>query len=158
MLLRYKLFASSIVFGVFSFAQSNTVTSGGNITNASGSVSYTIGQIDYTSQTGSSGDINQGVQQPYEIFALNSVDELSSEISLTVGPNPTMDKLILTSDQAKNEDLFYSLFDNNGKEVIGSSKLLNSVEIDLTNYPVGMYQLEVRTNESSIQSFKIIKH
>lgn len=158
MLLRYKLFASSIVIGVFSFAQTNTVAAGGDISNTSGSVSYTIGQIDYISQTGSSGDINQGVQQPYEIFALNSVNEISSEISLIVGPNPTMDKLILTTDQTKNEDLFYSLFDNNGKEVIGSSKLLNSVEIDLTNYPVGMYQLVVRNNEMSIQSFKIIKH
>lgn len=158
MLLRLKLFASTIVFGVLSFAQSNTVATGGNVSSTSGSVSYTVGQIDYISQTGTSGDINQGVQQPYEIYAINSVNEIGSEISLSVGPNPTLDKLILNSDQSKNEDLYYSLFDNNGKEIISTSKLLTSVEIDLTNYPVGMYQLVVSNNELSIKTFKIIKH
>lgn len=158
MLLRHKLIASSFLFGVVAFAQSNTVSSGGNASNASGSVSYSIGQIDYTSQAGTSGDINQGVQQPYEIFAINNVGELDPEISLTVGPNPTMDKLILTCGQSKNTELFYSMFDNNGKEIIGTSKLLDAAEIDLTPYPVGMYQLVVRNNEMSIQSFKIIKN
>jgi hypothetical protein len=158
MLLRHKLIASSFLFGVVAFAQSNTVSSGGNTSNASGSVSYSIGQIDYTSQAGTSGDINQGVQQPYEIFAINNVGELDPEISLMVGPNPTMDKLILTCGQSKNTELFYSMFDNNGKEIIGTSKLLDAAEIDLTTYPVGMYQLVVRNNEMSIQSFKIIKH
>ena len=158
MLLRHKLIASTFFFGVVALAQSNTVSSGGNVSNAAGSVSYSIGQIDYTSQTGMSGDINQGIQQPYEIYAINSIDELGQEISLTVGPNPTTDKLILTVGQLKNTELFYTVFDNNGKEIIGTSKLVNSVELDLSSFPVGMYQLVVRNNEMSIRTFKIIKN
>ena len=45
-------------------AQDAIANSGGNATGSNGTVSYTVGQVAYTSQTGASGSVAQGVQQP----------------------------------------------------------------------------------------------
>jgi hypothetical protein len=158
MLLRFYSIVYFLLFGSISFAQSNTIAAGGNGSGSTGTVSFSIGQIDYITQSGASGEINQGVQQPYEIVELNGVNTLNSSISLTIGPNPTSDKLILTTDLSDNSELFYSLFDNNGKEIISSLRLKESNQIDISNQPVGMYQLQVRNSESTLKSFKIIKN
>ena len=158
MLLRFYSIVYFLLFGAISFAQSNTIAAGGNGSGSTGTVSFSIGQIDYMTQSGASGEINQGVQQPYEIVELNGVNTLNSGISLTIGPNPTSDKLILTADLSDNSELFYSLFDNNGKEIIREIRLMESNQIDISNQPVGMYQLQVRNSESTLKSFKIIKN
>lgn len=158
MLLNFKLIALSLLIGPFSYGQANTVSSGGNNSGSGGSVSFTVGQIDYTSQSGTSGNVNQGVQQPYEIFAVSGIDELGYGISLTVGPNPTTDKLILTVQNPEQSELSYSLTDNNGKIVLSKVKLQQTAEIDLSTYPVGMYQLIVTNTSTTLKSYKIIKN
>ena len=50
-----------------SFAQKNTISAGGLATGAGGTVSYSIGQIDYISATGTGGTANQGLQQPLRV-------------------------------------------------------------------------------------------
>lgn len=157
MLLRFQLFAISIVGATYSFSQSNTLSTGGNASGTSGTVSYSIGQIDYTNQSNTSGNINQGVQQPYEIYSTNSLVELGDGIFLTVGPNPTNDNLILSNISKNGVKLFCYLLDNNGKELIQTLELIDKVEINLINYPVGMYHLVVRNSEMEIKTFKIIK-
>jgi hypothetical protein len=39
---------------------------GGEATGSGGSVSYSVGQVVYTTNTGINGSVAQGVQQPYE--------------------------------------------------------------------------------------------
>lgn len=46
------------------YAQEGTVSSGGKVSNASGEVSYSIGQIVYTAAENANHSIIQGVQQP----------------------------------------------------------------------------------------------
>ena len=46
------------------FAQKGIVTSGGNAIGSSGTVSYTVGQIDFIAASNATGSISQGVQQP----------------------------------------------------------------------------------------------
>lgn len=157
MLLRISTLAISILTTSNTFCQSNTVSSGGNVSGATGNVSYTIGQIDYSSQTGAGGNINQGVQQPYEIYGTTNLNEIGENIHLTIGPNPTLDKLFLTSDLA-NEELFYFLTDVNGKILIETTKLPYKTELDLSRLPVGMYHLVVKNSALEIKSFKIIKN
>lgn len=157
MLLRISGLAISIFITTNTFCQSNTVSSGGTVSGSSGNVSYTIGQIDYSSQTGSGGNINQGVQQPYEIYGTTNLNELGENIHLTIGPNPTLDKLFLTS-HLSNEELFYLLTDVNGKILIETTKLQDKTELDLSRLPVGMYHLVVKNSALEIKSFKIIKN
>ena len=56
------LLLMSTVVGV---AQENSVSVGGDITGVNGSVSFSVGQIDYTYVSGTNGNINEGVQQPF---------------------------------------------------------------------------------------------
>src|SRR5687767_5435176 len=84
-----------LLFGsVYMFAQQNTDAAGGNATGSGGSVSYSVGQIDYNYQTGSNGNLNQGLQQPYEIF-ISGVDDPAIQLGLSVYPNPSTNVLYL---------------------------------------------------------------
>jgi hypothetical protein len=54
-----------LLFFAYSFTvlgQTSLNTSGGGISNASGSISYCIGQVAYQSVTNTSGSVSQGVQ------------------------------------------------------------------------------------------------
>jgi len=46
-------------------AQKNTVAAGGDATGVGGTVSYSIGQINYTTVTSAGGSVSQGLQQVY---------------------------------------------------------------------------------------------
>ncbi len=48
-------------------AQQNTVGAGGLATGTGGSVSYSIGQLDYVTASGSGGSASQGMQQVYKV-------------------------------------------------------------------------------------------
>jgi len=49
-------------------AQEAIPASGGNVTGSGGTVSYSIGQVFYLMNSGATGSVLQGVQQPHEIF------------------------------------------------------------------------------------------
>ncbi|MDD2634269.1 MAG: hypothetical protein PHW82_02085 [Bacteroidales bacterium] len=49
-------------------AQESVNTTGGNALGSGGSVSYSAGQVIYTNNTGTSGSVAQGVQQPITLL------------------------------------------------------------------------------------------
>ena len=74
------------------FAQTTTVSAGGDDQNSSGYLSYTIGQTVYTTSSNSNGEIIQGIQVPYDISILVSTNDfVSNSIELSIYPNPTED-------------------------------------------------------------------
>jgi hypothetical protein len=79
-------------------AQETIPTSGGNALGSGGTVSYTVGQLVYTTNTGTTGSLAQGVQQPYEISVVNGIDEaLGITLNYSAFPNPATDFLYLKS-------------------------------------------------------------
>lgn len=136
-------------------SQQNTVSTGGNASGAGGSVSYSVGQIDYTNQQSTTGSSNQGVQQPYE-FYLVEIDEAHS-IGLSIYPNPTTDFLILELDQLSS-GLDYILTDMSGKIVRNQPIELTKTEIDMRTYAKGAYHLTLKNKTTSLQTINIIKH
>ncbi len=158
MLLNNMLIAVTFFAAQFSFGQANTVATGGNATGTSGSVSYTVGQIDYSSSSAATGSINQGVQQPYEITGSNGLNDVTDEISLSVGPNPTIDNLTLTFKSDETAMYGFELFDENGKVLLAKSNLKKVETINMSHYSVGTYQLKISASNHSQKSFKIIKN
>ena len=53
-----------ILVTVLVAAQQNTVSGGGDLSGAGGTMSISLGQLDYVYQSGINGSLNQGVQQP----------------------------------------------------------------------------------------------
>jgi hypothetical protein len=148
-------------FGMFvSFlgtAQQNTVATGGNASSAEGSISYSIGQIDYETSSNANGTVSQGVQQPFEIYPL-AVDELFSSLEINLFPNPTSDFIHLTiGDLSKIENLNYQLTDANGRLIQYDRILENSTQIDVQHLSTASYFLNVFVGETPAKSFTIIK-
>lgn len=136
-------------------AQSNTVSGGGEATGSGGSVSYSIGQVDYINSSGSGGSVNQGVQQPFELFVAGLSEE--GLISLNLYPNPTSDQLIIEIDETL-KDLSLNLTDMNGKILISQPVQAKETILSLKELAVGSYNLMVQHDNEIIESFKIIKN
>ena len=60
-------------------AQETIPAIGGNASGSGGSVSYSVGQAVYTTNTGTNGSVPQGVQQPFEISV-----ETGNETSIVI--------------------------------------------------------------------------
>jgi hypothetical protein len=153
-------FTASLFFLIFTLkfhAQQNTVSSGGDFTGTSGSVSFSIGQIDYLKINNGSGAINQGVQQPYQILD-NSVNESDLNFNLTIGPNPSFDMLVVTADYSKMKNIEGHITDQNGKIVIEKQKLSINNTFDLVDLASGSYFLNIENDQKRIKSYKIIKN
>jgi hypothetical protein len=154
-----KPFIITIVFAGFIslHAQGGPVVSGGNATGAGGTVSYSIGQVDYISVTGSNGNINQGLQQPFEFFTMGIEEDKDIQLEFSVYPNPTNSYILLKTDKEDLSGLYYQLFDMNGKQLSNRNISSPVTQIELEQYATGSYLLKVGNANQSLKTFKIIK-
>jgi hypothetical protein len=88
------IFLAGLLFGGFTQAQESANSSGSVATGIGGTAAYSIGQVVYTTNTGSSGSVAQGVQHVYEIISVG-IKEPECNISLTAFPNPINDNLTI---------------------------------------------------------------
>jgi hypothetical protein len=145
-------------------AQDALPASGGNASGRGGTVSYTVGQVVYTTNSGTNGSVVQGVQQPFEIFIVTGIENsMKINISCTAYPNPATTHLTLKTENAENENLSYQLYDISGKLLEYKKVEANETTIYMEHRPVATYFLKViQTNKSSspteIMTFKITKN
>jgi hypothetical protein len=147
-------------FGITTLkAQSTIPVSGGNATGGGGSVSYSVGQVVYTTNTSiTSGSVAQGVQQPFEISVITGFKQ-AEDITLvcSVYPNPASDFLTLKVENYDKGNLSCKLFDANGKLLESLKVTGNETIISMANLLPDLYFLKVIDNEKEIKTFKIIK-
>lgn len=148
-----------IFYMATSLAQEAVIPAGGDGSGSGGSVAYSVGQILYTTSTGSSGEMVHGVQQPYEISIVNSLEEFEEiGLSLSTFPNPVTDILILKVESLIWTDLNYQMYNSEGR-IFKSDKLLNSeTNIDMSHLAPGLYFLQVNKEKDAVKTFKIIKN
>ena len=141
-------------------AQSTIPATGGNATGSgASSVSYTVGQIVYTTNTGTNGSSAQGVQQPYEISVVTAIEEaLDILLEIKVYPNPATDFIKLKIKNYELQNLRYQLYDINGSILQDSKIVGNETTIVMSNSVSAIYFLKVTDNNKVIKTFKIIKH
>jgi hypothetical protein len=157
----YKLLAVIAFFSMLNGlqAQEAMTAAGGNITGNSGSIDYSIGQIFYTANSGSNGTVEEGVQQPYEIWVYSGIEETNGiQLECLVFPNPVSDMLTLQIKDFENLKLSFQLYDAKGK-ILENNKVENEeTHISTKNLSSGTYFLKVVSNEKEVKSFKIIKY
>lgn len=139
-------------------AQQATVSSGGNAFGNNGSSSYSIGQVAYTNQVGSNGKVNQGVQQPFEIFTLGEDDFPEITLTMSVYPNPTTSFVNLNIHNYNSENLNYQLFDLNGRLITDQKITQSETQISLENNANAIYLLYVSGDNKLLKTFKIVKN
>src|SRR5512145_2231613 len=85
-----------------SLAQQTLPATGSNKTSENGSASISIGQFACSHYSTVLAEINEGVQQPYELFVITDIENHEETmLNLKAYPNPASRMLIL---QAENTD------------------------------------------------------
>jgi hypothetical protein len=140
-------------------AQESVNTTGGNALGSGGSASYSVGQVVYTTNTGTNGSVVQGVQQPFDISVVTGIDE-AKDIHLVVSayPNPTTDYLTLKVENYDKENLSYQLFDLQGKLLENKKVTGNETSIVMSNLLPATYFVKVIQGNKEVKTFKIIKN
>jgi len=146
-------------FGITMQAQNTIPASGGNVSGGGGTVSYSVGHIVYTTNTGSNGSVAQGVQQPFEISAVTSIEEAKGiSLELSVHPNPVTDFLVLKIENYEAGNLRYQLYDINGNILLDNEVEGNETNIVMSNLVSATYFLKLAISKKVIKTFKIIKN
>jgi len=145
-------------------AQEAVPAAGGIASGSGGSVSYSVGQVVYSTFTGTTGSVAQGVQQPYEISVVVTGLGPSNIVNIECSayPNPTKDFLTLKIDDQANRQYVYYLYDINGKLLKTETVQSTETRIDMSNLVISTYILKVQVKNSlssqEMKTFKIRKN
>lgn len=139
-------------------AQQAVTASGGEASGSGGSASISTGQVVYTAISGSGGTATQGVQQPYEIFALGNDDVKGVSVKATVYPNPSVATVFLRIEMASFDNIRYELFDLNGRMLYDGKVSAIETPLSMERFPQATYLLKVYSGASELKSFKIVKN
>lgn len=139
------------------YSQQTISVSGGEATGSGGSSSYSVGQLVYTTSTGSGGTIAQGVQQSFELITLSNPELTTVNLRAVTYPNPTSDNVVLAISDANLSDLSYALYDIQGRAVAQGQATQPNTQIDMQSLALGTYILKVNQNNQELKMFKIIK-
>tara|TARA_R110002051_G_scaffold281954_1_gene343683 strand:- start:315 stop:791 length:477 start_codon:yes stop_codon:yes gene_type:complete len=154
---KLKLSLLFLALGLTIQAQQATMVSGGNANGSGGSAAYSIGQIVYTSYSGSNGSLTQGVQQAAEKFTLGIEDPITN-LKLEAYPNPTTNYIILKVGNDDFSSLTFQLVDVMGR-IIKNQKITKENEvIQLEGLPSAIYFLKITNKNNLVKTFKIIKN
>jgi hypothetical protein len=157
MIMKTKLTIILFLMQLALFAQNNTVTAGATAIGTNGSLTYTIGQINYQTNNGSNGTISQGVQQAFEIVTLSTDDIPQIQLIAIVYPNPTVQNVTLFIKEYDLTNLNYQLFDIQGRIISNGKITQNETEIEMTSLASAQYFLKISDSNIEIKTFKIIK-
>lgn len=152
------IFASLFVVlnGIVAVAQSVIVPFGGDATDGSVTVSYTVGQVAVQANSDGGTTIYEGVQQPYEIQTIGIDNYLGITLNAMVYPNPTLGNVQLTMNNVQLEGEV-KVFDLNGKFLFSKKIEGNSTEIPMSDLSTGTYFVNVLNGTQVLKSFKVVK-
>jgi hypothetical protein len=144
---------------VLMHAQKGVVTSGGKATGSGGSSSYSVGLVNFKSNTANNSNSTEGVQHAYQITEIENVQKVvKSDLSLTVYPNPTEDLVTIKIDNYVKGIMSYQLFSTSGQLIFSESASESLTTISMGNLAQGTYFIKVSCDENPIKTFKIIKN
>lgn len=143
---------------LLSSGQTAVASAGGNATGSGGNVSFSVGQIVYTTNNGTTGTVAQGVQQPFEIQTVLGVNNFYINLQMMVYPNPATNALSLEIKEYNLNELKYELVDLNGRSIANNKIVTETTILQLDAYPAAIYLLNIKQNNQLIKTFKIIKN
>lgn len=156
--MKYILLATALIIPLFLNAQSGTSTSGGDARGDNGSVSFTIGQVVYSANSGSGGLVSQGVQQALEVQVLSGLAADSAlKLDCFIFPNPANDYVILNTANCKLENPVFFIYNEGGKLLLSNKVKDYETKIQMQQFNAGIYLLKVVDNSKELKIFKIIK-
>jgi hypothetical protein len=124
--------------------------------NATGSISSTVGELVIDTKTAGSTTITQGFHQSK--LTITSVNELkNSGISVNIAPNPTHDFVTIKIENTLPKKLRFILYDINGKPIKDGNFMNHEANINFITYNPGTYLLKIFNENTLIKTTKIVK-
>jgi len=160
------LLGAAMLLSTMSSAQSiapQSVNSAGTkMTQANGSLSFTVGELVVLSQTDSQGNtLGSGFTAGATITTLSIQEPDAAVLNVNVFPNPTSDLVNIRINHSSIEQVVVSISDVQGKEVYNGkyAGLTNTIGINTTAYAPGTYILSLKNNNNQeLGTYKIIKN
>ena len=154
--MEHKKKLTSIMFLILGFiglhAQDSLTSAGGKATGSGGTASYSVGQVVYTTNTGTNGSVAQGVQQVYKISTVRlGTRETEPNISLSIYPNPTKENISIRVNNFTGK-IQTEVYDLLGHRL----QVSNETTISLQDYARGIYLLKVAYGDR-VEEVKVIK-
>jgi hypothetical protein len=139
-------------------AQQAIIAAGGDAIGSGGTMSYSIGQIDYITLDDAGGIATQGVQQPYEIYPLSIAEQEDISLEYCLYPNPTTASVTLVVKPTNLSDLFMRLYDLQGNLILEQRITDVNTILPLDGLSSATYSLVISTPSEELQHFRIIKN
>ncbi|NQW42143.1 MAG: T9SS type A sorting domain-containing protein [Bacteroidetes bacterium] len=160
------LLGAAMLMGTMSYAQSialQSVNSGGaKMSQANGSLSFTVGELVVLNLSDSEGNtLGGGFTAGARLTTLSIQETNAAVLDVKVFPNPTSDLLNIRINHSTIEQVMVSITDLQGKEVYNGlyAGISNTIGINTTAYAPGTYFLSLKNNTSQVLgTYKIIKN
>lgn len=160
------LLVAALLMGTMSYAQSiapQSVNSGGTkMTQANGSLSFTVGELVVLTQTDSQGNTLGGGFTAGATMTTVSIQETDvAVLDVKVYPNPTTELLNIQINYSTLDQVLVTINDLQGKEVYNGkyAGISNLIGINTAPYATGTYVLSLKNlNNQVLGTYKIIKH
>jgi Secretion system C-terminal sorting domain len=129
---------------------------GASNNNGTTSIEWTIGETAVSSNISAFVMLTEGFQQGFKYEEIPLVRE-SEDLSFNITPNPATSIVSVTCIHTQKEVFHWTLFDLNGKSLQSNiSSHLSDFEIDISNYPDGIYIIKL-SGQKSQQTNRIVK-
>jgi len=137
------------------FGQQSALPAGSDINNSFGSISYSIGQMFFESNSMNTSIFNHGVQQPNASANLNIF--VIEKMVIKVYPNPVSEQIFISLNSKESSNLSYTLINLHGMTILNRpiSNDISIIPIDFL--PPSSYFLYVFDGLDQIGTYRIIK-
>lgn len=146
-----------LLFSVKTNAQTSVNSSNAYLEQATGSISYSLGQIQQATFVKNGTMLSQGFQQP--LLLINSIISLAAlGLEIKAFPNPTSAQLQLAFTKGFNQGQYQiQLYDLFGRLHFQTELAAPQSAIDLSDQAGGTYLLRLLSKGQTIHTFKILK-
>lgn len=160
------LLGAALLMGTMSYAQSiapQSVNSGGTkMTQANGSLNFTVGELVVLNLTDSDGNTLGGGFTAGATLTTASIQETDATVlDVNVFPNPTSELVNIRINHSSMDQVIVTITDLQGKEVYNGlyAGISNIIGINTATYAPGTYLLSLKNNNNQVLgTYKIIKN
>jgi hypothetical protein len=160
------LLGAALLLGTISFAQiiapQSVNSSGTKMTQANGSLSFTVGELVVLSQTDSDGNtLGGGFMAGATLTTLSIQETDAAVLDVKVYPNPTTELLNIQINHSTIDQVVVTITDLQGKEVYNGkyAGISNVIGINTASYATGTYMLSLKNLTNQVLgTYQIIKH
>lgn len=129
---------------------------GGDLSSSDGSVSYSIGQVFYSSLSSDENYVTEGIQQPLVTYT-TKIDKKEKDFKVVAYPNPVVNYFTIEASSYTNRSLNYQIMDLNGRLLKEDQIKKSGSKVDISRFSAAIYLVRISDNGQHIKTIKIIK-